>query len=185
MHPLLEVGGLCQASFNMPSVVVSPYSAEWPECFLAIRDELNAVFSPMAVAIEHIGSTSVPGLAAKPVIDVLLGAPSLAEVESKIEPLGGLGYAYIQKYEEMLPTRRYFVKSAAGSLRIHLHAVERGSRIWQEHLAFRAALRSDPTLRARYQSLKLQLAQEFADDKAAYSAAKDPFIQSILADVCR
>ncbi len=87
----------------MSGVVVSRYSAEWPECFLAIRKELLAVFSPMAVAIEHIGSTSVPGLAAKPVIDVLLGARSLAEVESKIEALGRLGYAYIKKYEAMLP----------------------------------------------------------------------------------
>ncbi len=164
----------------MSAVVVSPYSAEWPECFLAIREELLVVFSPIAVAIEHIGSTSVPGLAAKPVIDVLLGAPSLAEVESRIEALGGLDYAYIKKYEDVLPMRRYFVKSPAASFRIHLHAVERGSRIWQEHLAFRGALRSHPALRARYQSLKLQLAQTFADDKAAYSVAKDPFVQSVL-----
>lgn len=87
----------------MAGVVVSPYSAEWPRCFLAIREELLAVFSPIAVAIEHIGSTSVPGLAAKPVIDVLLGARSLGEVESKIEPLAALGYAYIRQYEDVLP----------------------------------------------------------------------------------
>ncbi len=172
--------GLLQALSNMSSVVVSPYSAEWPNCFLAIREEVLAVFSPIAVAIKHIGSTSVPGLAAKPVIDVLLGARSLAEVESKIETLAGLGYAYISKYEDVLPMRRYFVKSPAASLRVHLHAVERGSRIWREHLAFRDALRSHPALCARYQSLKLQLAQTFADDKAAYSAAKDPFVQSVL-----
>lgn len=168
----------------MAGVVVSPYSAEWPRCFLAICEELLAVFSPIAVAIEHIGSTSVPGLAAKPVIDVLLGARSLGEVESKIEPLAALGYAYIRQYEDVLPMRRYFVKSSAASFRIHLHAVECGSRIWQQHLAFRDALRSDPALRERYQSLKLQLAETFADDKAAYSAAKDPFVQSVLADVC-
>lgn len=165
----------------MSTVVVSPYSAEWPKCFLAIREELSAVFSPMAVVIEHIGSTSVPGLAAKPVIDVLLGARSLADVESKIEPLSDADYAYVKKYEDVLPMRRYFVKSPAASFRIHLHAVEIDSRIWQEHLAFRDALRSDPALRARYQSLKLQLAQAFADDKAAYSAAKDPFVQSVIA----
>ena len=167
----------------MSTVVVSPYSAEWPKCFLAIRDELSAVFSPMAVTIEHIGSTSVPGLAAKPVIDVLLGAPSLADVESKIEALGVRGYVYVKKYEDVLPMRRYFVKAPAASFRVHLHAVERGSRISQEHLVFRDALRSDPALRARYESLKLQLAQAFADDKAAYSAAKDPFVQSVIAAV--
>lgn len=167
----------------MPNVVVSPYSTEWSSCFRVIREELLSVFSPMAVVIEHIGSTSVPGLAAKPVIDVLLGARSLVEVESKIEALSDLDYVYVKRYEDVLPMRRYFVKSPAASFRIHLHAVERGSRIWQEHLAFRDALRTDPALCARYQSLKLQLAEAFADDKAAYSAAKDPFIQSVLADV--
>ena len=195
-HPL-EVGGslhtwfnrrdptgvIQQARSNMSTVIVSPYSAEWPNCFRAIREELLVVFSPIAVAIEHIGSTSVPGLAAKPVIDVLLGAGSLADVESKIEALDARGYLYVKKYEDVLPMRRYFVKAPAASFRIHLHAVEIDSRIWQAHLAFRDALRSDPGLCARYQSLKLQLAHEFADDKAAYSAAKDPFVQSVIATV--
>jgi len=181
-HPL-EVGGSLRVRSNMSTVVVSPYSAEWPNCFRAIRDELRSIFSPVAVAIEHIGSTSVPGLAAKPVIDVLLGARSLAEVESKMEPLSDAGYAYVKKYEDVLPMRRYFVKAPAASFRIHLHAVEIDSRIWQEHLAFRDALRGDPALRARYRSLKLQLAQAFAEDKAAYSAAKDPFVQSVIAAV--
>lgn len=167
----------------MSTVVVSPYSAEWPKCFLAIREELLAVFSPIAVTVEHIGSTSIPGLAAKPVIDVLLGADSLADVESKIEALDVRGYVYVKKYEDVLPMRRYFVKAPIASFRIHLHAVEIDSRIWQEHLAFRSALHTDPALCARYQSLKLQLAHEFADDKAAYSAAKNPFIQSAIAAV--
>ncbi len=161
--------------------VVSPYCAEWPGVFRGIRDELIAVFSPFAVAVEHIGSTSVPGLAAKPVIDVLLGAHALTDIESRIGPLGELGYAYISKYEREIPMRRYFVKSPAASLRVHVHGVELDSRIWREHLAFRDALRADPDLRARYQALKLRLAEAFADDKSAYTAAKGPFIQSVIA----
>ena len=167
----------------MSMVVISPYSAEWPDCFRAVRKELLAVFAPIVIAVEHTGSTSVPGLAAKPVIDVLLGARSLADVESKIESLGELGYAYVQKYEHEFPARRYFVKSSAPPLRVHLHAVELGSLFWQEHLAFRNALRTDSALSSRYQSLKLRLAEEFADDKSAYSAAKGPFIRSVLATV--
>jgi GrpB-like predicted nucleotidyltransferase (UPF0157 family) len=163
--------------------VVSPYSAQWPEIFRGLREELLAVFSPLAVAVEHIGSTSVPGLAAKPVIDVLLGAQSLRDIESRIGPLGELGYAYVSKYEREIPMRRYFVKSSPASLRVHLHAVELDSPIWREHLAFRDALRADPDLRARYQALKLRLAEEFADDKSAYTAAKRPFIRSVLAAV--
>ena len=164
----------------MPTFVVSPYSPEWPKLFEAIREELLLAFSPTVVAIEHIGSTSVPGLAAKPVIDVVLGADSLADIESRIKPLGDLGYAYVSKYEDELPMRRYFVKSPADSLRIHVHGVEQGARLWQEHLAFRNALRADDDLRIRYQDLKLRLAEEFADDKSAYTAAKNPFIQSVL-----
>lgn len=165
----------------MSTVVISPYSAEWPVCFRAVREELLSVFAPIEVAVEHIGSTAVPGLAAKPVIDVLLGARALADVESRIEPLGEHGYSYVQKYERELPMRRYFVKPAATSLRVHLHAVELGSLLWQEHLAFRDALRTDATLSSRYQSLKLRLAEEFAADKSAYTVAKGPFIRSVLA----
>jgi GrpB-like predicted nucleotidyltransferase (UPF0157 family) len=164
----------------MPAVVISAYSAEWSSLFRAVRDELFEAFAPIEVAIEHIGSTSVPGLAAKPVIDVLLGANALADVESKIESLAERGYAYVPKYERELPMRRYFVKSPVGSLRIHLHAVEHGSRLWQEHLAFRDALRTDSALRAEYQALKLDLAQRFADDKPAYTDAKGPFVRSVI-----
>nr|AAL24531.1 orf174EGC125 [uncultured bacterium] len=169
----------------MSSVIVSPYSEEWPNIFRQVRQELLSVFVPITVSIEHIGSTSVPGLAAKSVIDVLLGAGSLPNVESKIEPLGRLGYNYVSKYEQELSMRRYFVKSPATSLRIHLHAVELGSRFWQEHLAFRDLLRSDTELRSNYQSLKLQLAHEHSHDKSAYSVAKGPFIQAALAATTR
>jgi GrpB-like predicted nucleotidyltransferase (UPF0157 family) len=165
----------------MPTVVLTPYSPDWPNQFHAIREELLSVFAPTLVNIEHIGSTSVPGLAAKPVIDVLLGAHSLADIESKIKPLNEVGYSYVPKYECEIPMRRYFVKSSATSLRVHLHAVELGSRLWQEHLAFRDRLRTDAHLRAQYQTLKLRLAEEFADDKFAYTDAKGPFIQSVLA----
>jgi GrpB-like predicted nucleotidyltransferase (UPF0157 family) len=165
----------------MPTVVLTPYSPNWPTQFRAIREDLLAVFTPLVVIIEHIGSTSVPGLAAKPVIDVLLGARSLSDIESKIKPLNEIGYSYVPKYEREIPTRRYFVKSLATSLRVHLHAVEIDSRIWQEHLAFRNALRGDANLRSEYQALKLRLAAEFANDKSAYTAAKGPFIQAVIA----
>ena len=168
----------------MASVVVSPYSSEWPNHFNALREELLSVFAPMAVAVEHIGSTLVPGLAAKPVIDVLLGARALVDIESKIEALGERGFEYVQKYERELPMRRYFVKSSATSLCVHLHAVELGSRLWREHLAFRDALRAEAALCSRYQTLKLRLAEEFANDKSGYTAAKGPFIQSVLVGVC-
>lgn len=128
----------------MSSVTIVPYSPGWPALFCRLRRELLDIFAPFQVVVEHIGSTSVPGLAAKPVIDVLLGADSLANIESKIDSLSTLGYSYVSKYEPELPMRRYFVKSA--SMRVHLHAVELTSRFWWEHLAFRDALRADTRL---------------------------------------
>jgi GrpB-like predicted nucleotidyltransferase (UPF0157 family) len=76
---------------------------------------------------------------------------------------------------------RRFLRAQATSLRVHLHAVELGSRLWREHLAFRDTLRADANLCAQYQALKLRLAEEFTDDKSAYTAAKVPFIQAVLA----
>jgi GrpB-like predicted nucleotidyltransferase (UPF0157 family) len=168
----------------MSLVVVCPYSEEWPNLFRNLRDDLIRLFSPTSIRVEHIGSTSVPGLSAKPVIDVLLGAESLADIESRTKLLSEHGYEYVSKYEKEIPERRYFVKSPANSLRVHIHAVKLGSRIWQEQLAFRDALRNDSSLRAQYQSLKLQLAKQFGNNKSAYSAAKNPFVESVLAAVC-
>lgn len=160
--------------------MIEAWDAWWPTCFVAVRDELRGVFAPLDVQVEHIGSTSVPGLAAKPVIDVMLGAASLELVASRIAALQARGYAYVPQYEDVLPERRYFRRSPGALPRIHLHAVVTGSAMWRGHLAFRDALRADKDLRARYQDLKLRLAREHAADKAAYTEAKGPFIRAVI-----
>lgn len=165
----------------MSQVTLCPYSPHWPKVFAQEQAVLASVFEPMDVVVEHIGSTAVPGLVAKPVIDIVLGAPGLALIDSRIKLLSAAGYEYINRYEDQLPSRRYFVKHAPSSNRIHLHGVELGSEIWRNHLAFRDRLRSDARLRARYEALKLGLAAGLADDKAAYTEAKGPFIQAVLA----
>lgn len=164
----------------MSTVVLQPWSADWARHFAAVRASVLALFPPGEVVVEHIGSTSVPGLAAKPVIDAMLGAATLADIESRIRPLREIGYTYVPKYERELPMRRYFTSDAVIPLRVHLHAVETGSDFWRTHLAFRDALRGDPALRDDYQALKRRLARTFAHDKAAYSDAKGPFIRSVL-----
>jgi GrpB-like predicted nucleotidyltransferase (UPF0157 family) len=168
---------------TMSKSLLSPYSASWPRHYQELRHELRTVFVALPVEIEHIGSTSVPGLVAKPVIDVLLGAPSLGDVESRIEAIGALGYDYVSRYESELPMRRYFVRPATTMPRIHLHAVELHSEFWRAQLAFRDLLRSDVQLRSEYQTLKLELAERFAGDKSAYTAAKGPFIEAVLASL--
>jgi len=159
---------------------VVPYSDAWPNEFAIVRSQLLAAFGNDSVRIEHIGSTSIPGLCAKPVIDVLVGAPSLESIEVAIPALAEAKYEYVTKYEVELPLRRYFVRQESPGLRVHVHAVTMGSRIWNEQLAFRDALRASIGTRDAYAKLKLELARIHANDKAAYTAAKAPFVHQIL-----
>lgn len=165
----------------MSAVVLMPYAADWPDQFARVRNELLAALDGTDGQAEHIGSTAVPGLIAKPVLDVLLGAATLARIEAAVPALARRGYRYVPRYETELPMRRYFVRDADdASLRVHVHGVVTGSPLWREHLAFRDALRADPALIARYQALKQDLATRFAEDKAAYTAAEAPFIRGVI-----
>lgn len=162
-------------------VVIHNYCPQWPSQFDSERGQLQQIL-PNAV-IEHIGSTAVVGLSAKPIIDVMMGVSSLAEIESRIAPLENLGYEYVPKHEAVLPQRRYFTKSIAQRKAFHLHAVVAGSDFWRIHLAFRDALRADPALAQRYAALKRQLAAQHAKDREAYTDAKAPFIAAVMTDI--
>jgi len=164
-----------------PSVVtVVPYSADWPRDFELVAEQLRGVFRG-PVRVEHIGSTAVPGLVAKPIIDVLAGATALDVFEHAQAELRAIGFDRIDKYDAELPERRYFVRRAAGGLpRVNLHCVVAESRFWREHLAFREALRRSPSLAMRYAQLKTELAARFRSDRPAYTAAKQPFVEAAL-----
>jgi GrpB-like predicted nucleotidyltransferase (UPF0157 family) len=161
-------------------VVIAEYSAEWPVAFAAEREALIDAFRPLAVEIEHIGSTSVPGLGAKPTIDILLGSCSLQEIESRIGQLELLGYRYVPEFEKELPHRRYFDRPPMSGPGVHLHAVVAGSAFWTEHLAFRDALRNSHTLANQYLELKRRLSGTFGADRAGYTDAKAPFIRAVI-----
>jgi GrpB-like predicted nucleotidyltransferase (UPF0157 family) len=164
-------------------VHVVPFSPAWAAHFAKLAAQLRGVLTHPRTSIEHIGSTAVPGLCAKPVIDVLVGVPSLPVIEAAIPALAAVGFDYISKYEDELPQRRYFVKPAGDLPRVHVHAVCTGSALWRNHLAFRDALRAHAALRDDYARLKLTLAHQHAHDKAAYTQAKAPFIQAALASL--
>ena len=165
----------------MAAVHLASPSAHWPEAFASLAGALAPVFAGTDARIEHIGSTAVPGLVAKPVLDVLVGVPALGVAEARREALEALGFRYRPEYEDVLPQRRYFTRDPGPGLRVHLHAVETDSPLWAGHLAFRDALRSDDALRDEYAALKQSLAVRFAHDKAAYTDAKAPFIARVLA----
>jgi GrpB-like predicted nucleotidyltransferase (UPF0157 family) len=161
-------------------VVIAPYSPEWPKKFASEKKELLSAFLPDHVNVEHVGSTAVPGLGAKPIVDIMLGATSLTVIERRIEDLAAIGYRYVPEFESVLPQRRYFVKPAIGPANFHLHAVETGSPFWVDDLAFRDSLRNDAALARAYLALKQQLAARFGDDPDGYTVAKASFIRGVL-----
>lgn len=164
----------------MQSISLIEYQSAWPAQFDAVAAELALALEAIPVHIEHIGSTSVAGLCAKPVLDIMLGVQGLASVMSRVTGLERLGYQYRPEYEVEMPHRRYFVRPEGRQLRIHLHAVVQESEAWCNHLAFRDALRTNPALAAEYATLKRALAEAHRGNKAAYTEAKAPFIAGVL-----
>jgi GrpB-like predicted nucleotidyltransferase (UPF0157 family) len=162
------------------AIEITTYSPMWPAVFEIERDRLAAIFGPDGAVIEHIGSTAVPGLSAKPVIDVMLGVPVLAIVERVMPALAEDGYRYVPEFEKSVPDRRYFVKPDGQPGHFHLHAVVMGSPFWRDRLAFRDALRGDAALAEEYLRLKKRLAARSVSDRTAQADAKTNFIRSVV-----
>lgn len=153
----------------------------WRSRYRAEEQRLWAAVGKWAVAIEHIGSTAVHELAAKPVIDILVGVGSLGDGPACVDAITALGYTYVPAYEQDMPYRRFFARDENGRRSHHIHLVERTHPFYTEHLAFRDYLRANPAVAEEYASLKRELAGRFADDREAYLAAKEPFIQRVNA----
>lgn len=164
---------------NIPIEVV-PYDPRWPGLFELEKASLMPAFGEYLCCIEHIGSTAVPGLAAKPVIDILAGVRSISEAPRFIPALQDLGYEYIPKHEAVFPQRRYLHKILNGRHTHHLHIVEPSSDFFKVQILFRDHLRRCPEDAARYADLKYRLALEFRNDREAYTDGKSQLIQEIL-----
>lgn len=157
-------------------VEVVAYDPAWPAEYQAEEARLRAALGHRALAIHHIGSTAVPGLDAKPIIDILVTVRRLEEAVACIAPLRRLGYAFIDYPQNR--DRRFFRKGKPRSH--HLHIVEGGSPDLADKLAFHDALRADPDLRQEYADLKAQLATRYKDDRATYSECKTAFVKRVL-----
>ena len=143
--------------------------------YAAERARLADAIGPLVVEIEHFGSTAIPGIKAKPILDILVGLRRFEDGPALVEPLAALGYDYVGP--DMVPDDHLF---GLGEPRRHLlHAVEHGGYHWTRNLRFRDALRADAALAARYEALKVELAARFANARAEYTAAKRAFIDSI------
>lgn len=161
-------------------IVVVPYDAAWPQRFRVESQLIQMALADLQPVVEHIGSTSVPGLAAKPTIDMLVGVRSLADFGRHADLLIAYGYEYIPEYERALPDRRFFKRVVRGVRTHHVHVVEFGGPYWQRYMAFRDSLRRDSGLAARYAALKRGLAARHRFDRDAYTNGKTGFVESVL-----
>jgi GrpB-like predicted nucleotidyltransferase (UPF0157 family) len=161
-------------------VILLPYNPEWPRMFERERARLEPLIREYIFSFEHVGSTSVPDLAAKPVIDILIGVKTLADDKYFVPLMVSAGYVYIQVYEEQLPERRYLKKQVKGRHTHHLHMAETTSAFYRDHLLFRDYLRTHPETAKEYETLKRQLAIKFKHDREAYTDSKADFIQGVL-----
>ena len=163
---------------NDAAVELVPYSSAWPALFAAEAAQLRTTLGVWLVAeLEHIGSTAVPGLLAKPVIDIMAPIASLQGSLGAIEAAEAIGYCYYPYKAEQM---HWFCKPSPEYRTHHLHLVEYESTLWRERLAFRNALRADRRLVAQYQRLKCQLAAEYHLDRDAYTEGKTSFVQSVV-----
>lgn len=160
-------------------VTVVEYSPVWPDLFEQEKRLLQSVLANTGAVIEHVGSTAVPGMAAKPIIDLMLGLRDFSQANSLIPKITAQGYLYISKHEDVMPDRRFFTKQQGQTKTHHIHMVEIGSDFWERHLLFRNYLRQNPEAARDYTALKKELTQREWRDGNEYANAKTEFIRGI------
>lgn len=171
----------------MRNIVVVPYNPRWPELFKQEAEKIRSVLGDLLIEIHHIGSTSVPNLPAKPVIDILPIVRDIVLVDAFNPQFEAIGYEPMG--ENGIPGRRYFRKGGVYHRSHHLHIFGEDNLLGiNRHLAFRDYLRTHPEVAAAYAALKQKLAQQFPDDIIAYSDGKDAFIkrhEAIALEICQ
>ncbi|MBP1989808.1 GrpB family protein [Paenibacillus eucommiae] len=163
----------------MEEVLVSDYNPEWVIDFEKEKELLVEQLKDIIVGIEHIGSTAVPGLAAKPTIDIMIGVNNLKDItEIHLERLDSYGYEFID--HPHFPERRFFRKGKWRAGTHHLHIYLHLAENWNTNLLFRDYLINHPDAAKEYGKLKRDLKEKFQHDRVGYTNAKAPFIQTIL-----
>ena len=161
------------------AVILVAHDPRWSEQFAAEAARLRQRLGEVALRVDHVGSTSVPGLTAKAIVDIQLSVPDVGDARSYVEPLEQLGYDHVP--DPRFPTYPFFRYPASGPRAFHLHVAQAGGVEERDHLEFRDRLRADPEIASRYAELKRELARRFFADRVAYSNSKGDFVQSVLA----
>ena len=158
------------------AIVLVPYRQEWPETFRIHRERIAKALGAVALGIDHIGSTAVPGLDAKPIIDVLVVVTDSSDEDTYLPTMEECGYVLRVREPEFEEHRMFRTPERD----VHVHVLSEGSPEIERYLRFRDALRATPFLRARYQELKRSLAAEGPQDMNAYARAKSEFVEAIV-----
>ena len=164
-------------------VIISEYDANWPVLFEHEAHRLRAGLGPVALRIEHVGSTSVPGLAAKPVIDIQVSVTSLVPHGRYVDSMAALGYRHVAMgdFDFVYP---FFHKPAELPSTHHVHLCEAGGALERKHLVFRDYLRAHPQVAVQYEALKRELARTHdvstQQSMEAYSLGKSEFVAHVL-----
>lgn len=160
------------------SVALAPHRPEWAALFEEEASRLRSLMGAAALSVEHVGSTSVEGLDAKPIIDLMVGVRNLEEARAWVPGIEALGYEFRPKDD--IPARIFFAKGPTTLRTHHLSLAESSSDYYQDHLRFRDHLRAHATAREEYRTLKQRLAREFPCDRAAYTEGKAAFIRQTV-----
>ena len=158
-------------------IIIVPYDPEWPELFKQLGSALRNALGDVALRIDHIGSTSVPGLAAKPIIDVQISVSSLEPVDPFRIPLESLGFVWRSNNPEL--TKRYF-REKPGERRTHIHVRRIGSFSQQFPLLWRDYMRTHPEELQPYADMKYRLAERYEMHREDYTIAKVPFVWAVV-----
>ena len=159
-------------------MVIVDHDAGWPRRYRAERARVAEALGESAIDIEHIGSTAVPGLAAKPVVDMMVGMSGRAAADDALPRLAAIGYTDVSPGDGH-PGWYYCIGSGAKPHDVHLHLVRHGGNFWERHLLFRDYLRGHPDTAAEYGRLKRRLAEQYGADRQGYCDAKTGFVRSV------
>ena len=150
------------------------YDKAWVILFEKEKSILEKTLGPVAIDIQHVGSTSVPGMPAKPIIDIAVGVRTIKDFEQCFEPLKNAGYIFgpeASNWREL-----FFTKGQEDKITCHLHLLKYDGELWKNYLAFRWYLRTNRKCAREYAALKERLANKFAENRVKYTAAKSKFI---------
>ena len=161
------------------TVRLAPHEPAWAGRFAREAARIRAGLGADALAVEHMGSTAIPGIAAKPVLDLTVAVRGLLPVAPWVPRLAEIGYEHVP--ENAMPDREFFALGTPTVRTHHLSLVEADSARWHRHLLFRDYLRAHPDEAAAYERVKRALAERFPDDRASYTAGKHDFIEAVVA----